>query len=90
LTLRRDFEDVSRLIKSEMVRFDKEKTADFKDAIEKYSERLAIRQREIVDAWRRFVETLESGIKGNKNEQQQQQQHVNHAVHQNEGNAQAA
>jgi hypothetical protein len=48
------------------------------------------RMREIVDAWRRFVETLESGIKGNKNEQQQQQQHVNHAVHQNEGNAQAA
>lgn len=52
-----------------MLRFDKEKTADFKDAIEKYSERLAIRQREIVDAWKRFVETLESGIKGNKAEQ---------------------
>lgn len=52
-----------------MVRFDKEKTADFKDAIEKYSERLAIRQREIVEAWKRFVETLESGIKGNKAEQ---------------------
>lgn len=52
-----------------MVRFDKEKTADFKDAIEKYSERLAIRQREIVEAWRRFVETLENGIKGNKKEE---------------------
>jgi len=52
-----------------MIRFDKEKTADFKEAIEKYSERLAIRQREIVEAWRRFVETLETGIKGNKTEQ---------------------
>lgn len=52
-----------------MIRFDKEKTADFKEAIEKYSERLAIRQREIVEAWRRFVETLEQGIKGNKAEQ---------------------
>ena len=52
-----------------MVRFDKEKTVDFKEAIEKYSERLAIRQREIVEAWRRFVETLENGIKSDKPEQ---------------------
>ena len=52
-----------------MIRFDKEKTADFKEAIEKYSERLAIRQREIVEAWKRFVDMLETGIKGNKAEQ---------------------
>lgn len=52
-----------------MVRFDKEKTTDFKEAIEKYSERLAIRQREIVEAWKRFVQTLETGMKGNKAEQ---------------------
>jgi len=47
LDARHDFEDVSKLTKAEMARFDKEKVDDFKKALEEYSESLAVRQREV-------------------------------------------
>jgi len=47
LDARHDFEDVSKLTKAEMARFDKEKVDDFKKALEGYSESLAVRQREV-------------------------------------------
>lgn len=48
---RQDFEDVSKLTKAEMARFDKEKVDDVKKAIEDYADGMAARQREV----RRFT-----------------------------------
>ncbi|ORY92476.1 Vps5 C terminal like-domain-containing protein [Leucosporidium creatinivorum] len=47
LDAKQDFEDVSKLTKAEMARFDKEKVEDFKKAIEDYADGLATRQREV-------------------------------------------
>jgi sorting nexin-1/2 len=47
LDARHDFEDVSKLTKAEMARFDKEKVDDFKKALEEYTDSLALRQREV-------------------------------------------
>ena len=53
-----DFEDVSKLTKAEMARFDKEKVDDFKRAIEDYAEGLAKRQREVVSIWQAYTDLL--------------------------------
>lgn len=47
LDARHDFEDVSKLTKAEMARFDKEKVDDFKKALEEFADSLAVRQREV-------------------------------------------
>lgn len=47
LDARHDFEDVSKLTKAEMARFDKEKVDDFKKALEEFTDSLALRQREV-------------------------------------------
>lgn len=44
---KRDFEDVCKLTRAEMVRFDKEKVDDFKSAIENHVEGMLLRQREV-------------------------------------------
>lgn len=67
-----------------MTRFDKEKTADFKEAIERYAERLAIRQREIVEAWKRFVDILEKGTKTSTSSEEQGQNEAQEQVHKNQ------
>ncbi len=53
-----DFEDVSKLTKAEMARFDKEKVDDFKRAIEDYAEGLARRQRDVVGIWQAYFDLL--------------------------------
>jgi len=45
LDARHDFDDVSKLTKAEMARFDKEKVDDFKKALEDFADSLAARQR---------------------------------------------
>lgn len=47
LDAKSDFDDVSKLTKAEMARFDKEKVDDFKKAIEDYADGMAARQREV-------------------------------------------
>lgn len=47
LDAKQDFEDVSKLTKAEMARFDKEKVEDFKKAVEDYVEGMLLRQREV-------------------------------------------
>ena len=47
LDARQDFEDVSKLTKAEMARFDKEKVEDFKKAVADYADALVLRQREV-------------------------------------------
>ncbi|KAM0787508.1 hypothetical protein ACM66B_003580 [Microbotryomycetes sp. NB124-2] len=55
---KQDFEDVGKLTKAEMVRFDKEKVDDFKRALEDYVDGMAMRQREVVEAWQAYHDML--------------------------------
>ncbi|SCV67418.1 BQ2448_5029 [Microbotryum intermedium] len=59
LDAKQDFEDVSKLTKAEMARFDKEKIDDFKKAIETYADAMAERQREVVVVWQEYYEMLQ-------------------------------
>lgn len=47
LDAKHDFDDVSKLTKAEMARFDKEKVDDFKKAVEEHADGMAMRQREV-------------------------------------------
>ncbi|GAA6060073.1 hypothetical protein JCM10212_003034 [Sporobolomyces blumeae] len=58
LDARHDFDDVSKLTRAEMARFDKEKVDDFRKALEDYADSLATRQREVVSAWQHYHDVL--------------------------------
>ncbi|KAG0148085.1 hypothetical protein CROQUDRAFT_721855 [Cronartium quercuum f. sp. fusiforme G11] len=62
---RNEFGDVSKLIKAEMQRFDKEKVEDFKSAICAYVDGVTERQRQIVHAWQEYYHLLQSLTKQN-------------------------
>lgn len=47
LDAKQDFEDVSKLTRAEMARFDKEKVEDFKKAVEDYVDGMVLRQRQV-------------------------------------------
>ncbi|GAA5836177.1 hypothetical protein JCM3766R1_001986 [Sporobolomyces carnicolor] len=66
LDARHDFEDVSKLTKAEMARFDKEKVDDFKKALEEFTDSLALRQREIVAGWQHYYELLVQAAEANE------------------------
>ncbi|GAA6048267.1 hypothetical protein JCM3770_006512 [Rhodotorula araucariae] len=66
LDARHDFDDVSKLTKAEMVRFDKEKVDDFKKALEDYADSLAARQREVVETWQQYHDLLAKAVEANK------------------------
>ncbi|GAA5963118.1 hypothetical protein JCM3765_001776 [Sporobolomyces pararoseus] len=66
LDARHDFEDVSKLTKAEMARFDKEKVDDFKKALEEYTDSLALRQREVVAGWQHYYELLVKAAEANE------------------------
>ncbi|GAA6002156.1 uncharacterized protein JCM10292_000783 [Rhodotorula paludigena] len=66
LDSRHDFEDVSKLTKAEMARFDKEKVEDFKRALEEYADSLAARQREVVQGWQDYHDLLVQAVETNK------------------------
>ncbi|GAA5999356.1 hypothetical protein JCM5350_007035 [Sporobolomyces pararoseus] len=66
LDARHDFEDVSKLTKAEMARFDKEKVDDFKKALEEYTDSLAFRQREVVAGWQHYYEILVKAVEANE------------------------
>ncbi|KAK4700994.1 hypothetical protein P7C70_g5249, partial [Phenoliferia sp. Uapishka_3] len=65
LDSKQDFEDVSKLTKAEMARFDKEKVEDFKKAVEEYADGLVLRQREVVFLWTDLVEELQNAAAAN-------------------------
>lgn len=56
---RNEFADVSKLIKAEFQRFDKEKVEDFKSSICKFVDGLTERQREIVKIWQEYYQLLQ-------------------------------
>ncbi|MBW0516578.1 hypothetical protein O181_056293 [Austropuccinia psidii MF-1] len=57
---RNEFADVSKLIKAEMERFNKEKVEDFKESICAYVDGLTQRQRQIVKVWQEYYQLLQA------------------------------
>ncbi|GAA5907174.1 hypothetical protein JCM8208_006712 [Rhodotorula glutinis] len=66
LDARHDFDDVSKLTKAEMARFDKEKVDDFKKALEDFADSLAARQRVVVATWQEYYDLLAAAVDANK------------------------
>ncbi|KAF9089025.1 Vacuolar protein sorting-associated protein 5 [Mortierella sp. AD031] len=68
-TVKRDFEEISTLIRQEFDRFDREKVEDFKQSVEAFLASMVKHQREIVGLWENYFRALN----GAADEQQQQQ-----------------
>ncbi|KAJ2717168.1 Vacuolar protein sorting-associated protein vps5 [Coemansia spiralis] len=60
-TSRNAFDDVSQLLKQEVVRFDAARVADFQAAIESYLTSLIDAQEEVVTLWEAYLASLRSG-----------------------------
>ncbi|CAG8619762.1 35856_t:CDS:10 [Gigaspora margarita] len=54
-----EFEDVSKLIKTELDRFDKEKVEDFKNSVEAFLESMVQTQKEIINLWESYSVEVE-------------------------------
>ncbi|CAG8562487.1 12790_t:CDS:10 [Dentiscutata heterogama] len=54
-----EFEDVSKLIKAELDRFDKEKVEDFKNSVEAFLESMVQTQKEIINLWESYSVQVE-------------------------------
>ncbi|KAI9296592.1 Vps5-domain-containing protein, partial [Neoconidiobolus thromboides FSU 785] len=55
IAAKNEFEDMSKLVKDELDRFDKEKIEDFQVGIEEFLEKMIVNQREIVKLWENFI-----------------------------------
>jgi sorting nexin-1/2 len=55
---KRDFEEISSLIRQEFDRFDREKVEDFKQSVEAFLASMVQHQREIVSLWENYFRTL--------------------------------
>ncbi|CAG8501251.1 11502_t:CDS:10 [Acaulospora colombiana] len=55
-----EFEEVSKLIKVEIDRFDKEKVEDFKNSVEAFLESLMETQKEVISLWESYFLQIES------------------------------
>ncbi|WWD18630.1 hypothetical protein CI109_103083 [Kwoniella shandongensis] len=53
-----EFERLTKLVKSEFVRFERERVDEFKSTLEKYLDGLVSRERGLIDAWEGFHKTL--------------------------------
>ncbi|KAG2173376.1 hypothetical protein INT44_008728 [Umbelopsis vinacea] len=53
---RKEFEEISKLIKSELDRFDKEKVEDFKTGVENFLESIIENQKQIIALWESYFE----------------------------------
>nr|CAG8488611.1 5774_t:CDS:10 [Entrophospora candida] len=57
---RHEFEDVTKLIKAELDRFDKEKVEDFKNSIDSFLDSIIKTKNEIIKLWESFYQEIES------------------------------
>jgi esterase/lipase len=72
LDAKQEFEQVSRLVKTEVARFEQERIEDFKKSLEHLLDGMITRQKETIQAWEGFQQLLlkkipqaGSGTKGN-------------------------
>lgn len=57
--LQQDFQDISKLIKNELDRFDKEKVDDFRDSVEQFLRSMIEHQKQIIALWETYFEQTE-------------------------------
>ncbi|KAH9920815.1 Vps5-domain-containing protein [Amylocystis lapponica] len=55
---KQEFEQVSRLVKSEVARFEQERIEDFKSSLEAFLEGMISRQKQLISAWESYQQTL--------------------------------
>jgi sorting nexin-1/2 len=67
-----EFEQCSRLIKSEVARFEQERISDFKTSLQRFLDGMIDGQKELIAAWESYQQTLLKGV----NKQGQIQQDV--------------
>jgi len=53
-----EYEQVSKLVKSEVARFEQERIEDFKDSLHAFLEGMISRQKELITAWENYQQTL--------------------------------
>ncbi|KAI8642912.1 Vps5 C-terminal [Parasitella parasitica] len=57
--LQQDFQDISKLIKKELDRFDKDKVDDFRDSVEQFFRSMIEHQKQIIALWDTYFEQTE-------------------------------
>jgi len=62
---RQDFENISKLIKAEMVRFERERVEDFKKALEEFLDGMINKQKQLIKAWEDYQSFLLKGLEKN-------------------------
>ncbi|KAF9161280.1 Vacuolar protein sorting-associated protein 5 [Mortierella sp. AD011] len=70
---KKDFEEISSLVRQEFDRFDREKVEDFKQSVEAFLASMVKHQREIVGLWENYFKAL-SGVNEEQSQAQPQQQ----------------
>lgn len=54
--LQQEFQEISKTIKSELDRFDKEKVEDFRDSVEQFLRSMIEHQKQIIALWETYFE----------------------------------
>lgn len=49
-----EFESVSKLVKSEFGRFERERVDEFKRVLERYLDGMIVREKELIEAWEEY------------------------------------
>lgn len=57
--LQQEFQDISKLIKNELDRFDREKVEDFRDSVEQFLRSMIEHQKQIISLWETYFEQTE-------------------------------
>lgn len=55
---KREFEEVSKLLRAELLRFEQERIEDFKDTLEEFLEGMISKQKQLIQAWEQYQEVL--------------------------------
>ncbi|KAF8555974.1 Vps5-domain-containing protein [Imleria badia] len=69
LDAKHEFDQCSKLIKSEMARFEQERIDDFKDALQAFLNGMVSRQKELISAWENYQQMLLKRVGGPAPEQ---------------------
>ncbi|TFK73776.1 Vps5-domain-containing protein [Pluteus cervinus] len=67
LESKHEYEHVSKLVKTEVARFEQERIEDFKDSLHAFLEGMISRQKELITAWENYQHMLLSKVNSNSN-----------------------
>lgn len=81
---KKDFEEISTLIRQEFDRFDREKVEDFKQSVEAFLASMVKHQREIVGLWENYFRALNGAADDQQSPTTSTQQHQHQHQHQHQ------